>query len=119
MISANKKKCLTLKTSDYTLCTQSLHSWSPIHLSNEFGVNTNKKFFACFILCNRLLSNFPASRRSTSMNTEYPRSCKCTLSKLKFEISIIIKFLVRNYCEKSIFLFIFIDILIRIQSLPS
>lgn len=72
---------------DITLCTQSLHSLSPIHLSNDFGVNTNMKFFACLMLCNRLLSNFPASRRSTSMNTEYPRSCKCTLSKLKNKIN--------------------------------
>lgn len=61
-----------------TRCTQSLHSSSLMQRCSASGVNTKTKFFACRILFSKPLSNLPASRRSTSMNTEKPRSCRCT-----------------------------------------
>lgn len=67
----------------HTLWTQSLHSVSPIHLSRAFGVKTRRKFLACRIELSKLLSNFPASNRSTSMNTENSLSCMWTFNKLK------------------------------------
>lgn len=76
------------KNSDYwrdlklTLWTQSLHSASSIHRSKARGVRTKRKCFACLMLCNKLLSNLPASSRSTSMKTLKPRNCKWTFRRL-------------------------------------
>uniref|UniRef100_A0A6B0U9H6 Putative secreted protein n=1 Tax=Ixodes ricinus TaxID=34613 RepID=A0A6B0U9H6_IXORI len=70
------------RASTISLCTQSLRSLSPRHRSRALGVRTSKKCLACRMLLSRLLSNFPASNRSTSRNTEKPRSCRCTFRRL-------------------------------------
>lgn len=66
-----------------TLCTQSLYSTSPLHLSNAAVDNTRTKLWALRMLLRRLLSNFPASSFSTSMNTVKLRSCRWTFSRLE------------------------------------
>lgn len=52
-------------------------------LSNEPGVNTIIKFFACFMACNTLCRDFASFERfCTSMNTLWPSMSKYTLIKL-------------------------------------
>lgn len=51
------------------MCIQSLQSLSAIHPSKAWGVRTNMKCFAAFILSNNDLSNCPAFKRSTSIKT--------------------------------------------------
>lgn len=65
-----------------TLCTQSLHSGSAMHLSSAFGERTSTKLRALMTLWISLSSNFPASSFSTSMNTLKPCSCRWTFSRL-------------------------------------
>lgn len=66
-----------------TLCTQSLHSGSAMHLSSAWGERTSTKLRAFRTLWINLSSNFPASSFSTSMNTLKPCSCRWTFRRLR------------------------------------
>jgi len=65
-----------------TLCTQSFMSVSPMHLSSALADSTRMKLCARCTLWMSLSSNLPASSFSTSMNTLYPRTWRCTFSRL-------------------------------------
>ena len=77
-------KCHTRVVS-LTLCTQSFLCESSIHLSRASWVSTRMKLLDCAILVNNPSSNLPAFSLSISKNTEYPRSCRWTLRRLKRE----------------------------------
>lgn len=84
-------------------CTQSLHSTSPMQRSSALGVSTSRKCLAWRMLCSRLLSNLPASSRSTSMNTVKPRSWRCTFRRLQhrrnrqtFTFYLLVKFIKKS-----------------------